>query len=76
MSGVNKVITIRMVKHQGEEWYSPVIGETKSSKIGETPDIAMLIGLGEKYDGRNSQFVKMALRMLKIDSAWAEQEQG
>ena len=33
MSGVNKVITIRMVKHQGEEWYSPVIGETKSSKI-------------------------------------------
>ena len=61
-----------MVKHQGEEWYSPVIGGKKSSKIGETPDIAMLIGLGEKYDGRNSQFEKMAIRILKIDSVWAE----
>ena len=72
MIPVDGPITIRMVKHQGQEWYSPVIGETKSSKIGETPDIAMLIGLGEKYDGRDSKFEKMAMRMLKIDSVWAE----
>ena len=68
----DETITIRMVQHQGEEWYSPVIGGKRSSKLGETPDIAMLIGIGEKYIGRNSQFEKMALRMLKIDSVWAE----
>tara|TARA_B110001450_G_C17184262_1_gene304692 strand:+ start:152 stop:370 length:219 start_codon:yes stop_codon:yes gene_type:complete len=72
MKTVSPEITIRKVKHQGDEWYSPVIGEKKISKVGETPDIAMLIGLGEKYDGLNSQFVTIATRILNIESAWAE----
>ncbi len=34
--------------------------------------MALLIGLGIKYDGVNSQFGRMAARMLAIPTVWAK----
>lgn len=56
----------------GDSYFVPVIDGEELSRIAETWDMAMLIGIGYKYDGPNSQFAKMAARMLGIDSVWAE----
>jgi hypothetical protein len=53
-------------------YYSPIVeGKEYSHIIAETEDMAMLIGLGIKYDGLNSQFPRMAARMLGIKTKWA-----
>lgn len=51
--------------------YSPIVDGKEYKYIAETEDMAMLIGLGIKYDGINSQFPKMASRMLGIKTEWA-----
>jgi hypothetical protein len=57
----------------GEEfYYMPVIDGKEAHSIAETYDMAMLVGIGIKYDGKNTQFPTMAARMLKIKSQWAE----
>lgn len=53
-----------------DEYYSPIVDGKEYSHMAETEDIAYLIGLGLKYDGDNSQFAKMACRMLNIKSNW------
>ena len=74
-------ITIKEVLNQGRNriesikediYYIPVINGKEQSVIGESYEIAYLLGLGIKYDGINSQFIKFACRMLKINSEWAE----
>lgn len=52
--------------------FTPIVDGQEVSSVGETPEIAMLIGIGYKYDGPNSQFAKMACRMLNIESIWAK----
>ena len=52
-------------------YYSPIVDGKEYSHIAETEDMAMIIGLGIKYDGINSQFPKMAARMLGIKTEWA-----
>ncbi|MDH4318572.1 MAG: hypothetical protein OEV64_09305 [Desulfobulbaceae bacterium] len=52
--------------------YHPVIDGEKQNVCAESADVALLLGLQIKYDGRNSQFTKMACRMLGIKSKWAE----
>lgn len=52
--------------------YSPVVGGKKLSCAAESRDIALLLGIEYKHQGLNSQFTKMAVRMLQIDSKWAE----
>ena len=56
----------------GEYHYSPVVDGKEYSQIAETEDMAMLIGIGIKYDGINTRFPQMAARMLRINSEWAE----
>lgn len=56
----------------GDWYYSPIVDGKEVSLFAETEDMAMLIGLGVKYDGANSQFPKMAARMLNIDTEWAK----
>jgi hypothetical protein len=53
-------------------YYVPIVDGKELNMIAETHDIALILGLGYKHDGRNSQFAKMACRMLNIESAWAE----
>lgn len=52
--------------------YHPVIGGKKQNVCAESADVALILGLQIKYDGRNSQFATMACRMLGIKSKWAE----
>ena len=66
-TGRNKIDSI-----ENDIYFVPVIDGKEYSHVAETVDIAILIGLGIKYDGMNSQFAKNACRMLKIDSKWAE----
>lgn len=47
--------------------YRPMVDGKKLSYQAPSKDIALLIGLGYKYDGANSQFAKMACRMLKLE---------
>ena len=65
-------ITVVAVRQNDKEWYAPIVDGRRSSSVAETIDMAFLIGIGEKYDGRNSQFAKMAARMLNIETAWSE----
>jgi hypothetical protein len=51
--------------------YSPIVDGKEYSHVAETEDMALIIGLAIKYDGLNSQFPKMAARMLGIKSQWA-----
>ncbi len=55
-----------------DHYFCPVVDGEEYSHAAETEDIALLIGLAIKYDGLNSQFPKMACRMLAIKSNWAE----
>lgn len=52
--------------------YTPKIGDKKLNAICDTEDVAILVALGQKYEGPNSRFATMACRMLKINSVWAE----
>jgi hypothetical protein len=52
--------------------YKPIIDGKELNYIAETADIALLIGLGYKYDGANSRFAMMACRMLKIKSVYTD----
>jgi hypothetical protein len=56
----------------GELYFVPVIDGKEYSHVAETEDMAILIGLGIKYDGLNTQFPKMAARMLGLSSNWAD----
>lgn len=56
-----------------ERKYFPIIdGVLEESLCADIKDVAYLLGLQIKYDGKNSQFTKMACRMLGIDSEWAK----
>ena len=57
---------------EGDFFFCPVVDGKEYTHCAETEDVAMLIGLAIKYDGLNSQFPKMACRMLGIKSNWAE----
>ena len=57
---------------EGDVYYTPEVDGKEYSYIAETEDVAMLLGLQVKYQGTNSEFCKMACRMLNIDSLWAE----
>ena len=50
--------------------FKPIVDGKEINSLGETEDIAYLIGLEKKYLGDNSQFVKFACKMLEIKSAW------
>ncbi len=67
---VNK--NLEYITGAGDQVYAPVVDGKELNSLAETPDIALLIGLGYKYDGINSQFATMACRMLKIKSVYAE----
>lgn len=56
---------------KGDMYFVPVVDGKEQSHVAETEDMALLIGLGIKYDGLNSQFPKMAARMLGIETEWA-----
>ncbi len=60
------------ISGNGDLVYVPVVDGKELNYIAETEDIALLIGLGYKYDGLNSRFATMACRMLKIKSAYSE----
>lgn len=71
------MISVTTVKNPGfddlpETLFSPVIDSKTLSCYAETEDMALILGLQHKYDGANSQFAKMAARMLCIDTKWAE----
>ena len=66
------MIEIRAKNNNGDQYFVPVVDGKEYSHYAETADMAMLVGLGIKYDGINTQFPKMAARMLGIESAWAE----
>jgi len=66
-SGRNKIGNI-----DGHSYFVPVVGGVEYSHVAETPDMAILLGLGIKYDGVNSQFGRMAARMLAIPTVWAK----
>ena len=68
----NNVGSNRIQSIPGDVYYVPVVDGKEYSHAAETEDMAMLIGLGIKHDGLNSQFPKMAARMLGIDSNWAK----
>lgn len=53
-------------------YYYPIVDGKEYSSIGETEDVAMLIGLSIKYEGLNGQFTKYATRMLGIKSEWSK----
>lgn len=74
-------ITIEEVQNKGihavksiesETYFVPCIDGKPVHKVAESEDIAMLIALGIKYQGLNSQFPTMACRMLQIDTEWAK----
>jgi len=65
-------IEIREITHNDTIWYRPYIDGKRCAQIAETYDMAMLLALGIKYDGVNSQFGKMSSRMLNINSVWGE----
>lgn len=50
--------------------FKPVIGGKVYNQLAETEDMALLLALGIKYLGEDSEFPKMAARMLNIKSAW------
>ena len=64
--GKNKIVSIKK-----DTYFRPIINGKECSHVAETEDMALLIGLGIKYDGLNSQFPTMAARMLRIESTWA-----
>jgi hypothetical protein len=66
------MITIIEETIKGETWFYPVIEGEKQNVCAESEDMAMLLGLGIKYDGYNTKFPKMAAKMLGIGSVWAE----
>ena len=71
------MITVKQVENPGfddlpQVLFSPVVDGKTLNCCAETFDVALLLGIGHKYDGRNSQFAKMACRMLGIDTKWCE----
>lgn len=68
----NQFIEIERKIIEGKTYYYPIIGGKSYSQIAETHDMAALLALGIKYDGVNSQFAKMAARMLNIETQWRE----
>lgn len=69
--GNNKVDSIT-----GFFYYIPIIGNKETNYICESYDIALIVGLGRKYEGVNSSFGKYACRMLEIKSLWADNDKG
>lgn len=65
--GKNRIASLEI-----ETYYVPVIDGKEYSHVAETRDVALLIALGLKYDGANTQFPKLACRMLNIDSLWSK----
>ena len=60
------------IKELPDIYYVPVIDGKEGHECCETEDIAYLVGLAKLYDGNNSRFATFALRMLNINSRWAE----
>jgi len=56
---------------EGDFYYIPIVNGVEGCYVAETYDIALLLGLQIKYDRTNSQFARMACRMLNIDSEWS-----
>lgn len=70
--GGDGAIRIKGEMINGRFMYRPVIGLYECSCVAETEDMAMLLGLGIKYDGPNTQFPKMSARMLNINTTWKD----
>lgn len=60
----------KYIESAGELVYAPIVDGKELSMLAETADMALLLGLGYKHDGPNSQFAKMAARMLHMDTVW------
>lgn len=69
---IKKINASLTIDSMPDEYFKPVINGIEQNVIGETEDIALILGLAIKYDGHNSQFAKNACRMLGIESAWAD----
>jgi hypothetical protein len=61
-----------MDESYGDTYFVPVVDGIELSSAAETWEMAILIGLGRKFDGNNSHFAYYAGRMLGIKSAWTE----
>lgn len=64
----------RIASIDQETYFVPVVDGKEINCIGETYDMALLLGLEYKYQGCNSQFAKFAGRMLGIESVWTKQD--
>ena len=62
----------RISSIKGDLYFVPVVDGKEFNRPAETEDMALLIGLGLKYDGLNTQFPRMAARMLGIDTVWSQ----
>lgn len=58
------------VVFEGKPAFKPEVDGKELSYVAETEDMALLLGIQYKYDGPNSQFAKMAARMLNIETIW------
>lgn len=66
-TGRNKIDFIK-----SDTYYVPVVDGKEHNHVGETEEVALILGLQLKFQGGNSQFAMMACRMLQIDSNWAK----
>ena len=68
----NNIGSGRIHSIEGDLYFVPVVDGKEYSHAAESEDMAMLIGLGIKYDGLNTKFPTMAARMLGIKSNWTD----
>lgn len=63
---INGITLFRVVGYFGQEFEWSYAFDRPSSHFFYSLDSALLGALGEKYQGRNSQFAEFAERMLEI----------
>ena len=51
----------------GDVYYVPIVDGKEYFHIGETEEVAYLIGLSIKYEGLSGEFARYACRMLGIE---------
>ena len=66
-SGRNKILSI-----DEPTYWVPVVDGKEYSHVAETQEMALLLGLGLKFEGLNTKFAGYAGKMLGIRSAWTK----
>jgi len=56
----------------GDLYYIGYVGKKSVNIVCKSNDEALISALGYKYDGPNTQFHRMAVRMLNMPSTWDE----